>query len=699
MLRKSERWLVSIVYIDPFLFHPLDEAAKTRHSDVAIIYGVNFSMRLVAFLGLVSALSFVLPLTTLSAAMPDSLSKPTYVPAKDTISQAQDIPYPGTMQLEVDARDNVQGIFRITQIIPVAQAGRMTLLYPEWLPGNHAPRGEIEKLAALEFMANGQKIDWIRDDMDVFAFHLEVPEGVSEITAKFQFTSATTGGQGRIVMAPSMLNLRWHQVSLYPAGYYVRQIPVEASAIYPPGWRAASAMRPKARQPKTDSLNRVAYRKTDYDTLIDSPVFAGKFFQTYRLSRRVHLNVVADDAKFLKPRKSHIAKHSKLVRESEALFGSHPYDRYDFLLALTEEMGGIGIEHHRSSENAVNREYFTKWNDGPGRRNLLPHEVVHAWNGKYRRPAGMWTPDYREPMRDNLLWVYEGQTQFWGYVLGARSGLYSKQDTLDAFAAIAAGMDLRVGRKWRPLIDTTHDPIIAERKPKPWSSWQRQEDYYNEGLLIWLEADGIIRRESEGKKSLEDFARSFFKGKNGDYGVVTYELSDVIDTLNAVQPYDWAGFIQERVYETTAEAPKNGLVLGGYKLVYDATKSDFIRANDIRRKQLDLSHSIGMVVSDKGVVKAVMWDGPAFKAGLKNGLTITAVNGKAYTAELLTQAIEENRGQTNKIEIFAKNADQYSNFMVDYSGGLRYPHLKKITVEEGGTVEGGIDRLLKPKTR
>jgi predicted metalloprotease with PDZ domain len=657
-------------------------------------------MRLVAFLGLFSVLFFVSPVL---AAMPDNLSKPAYVAPEDTIPKAQDIPFPGTVRLEVDARDNVQGIFRVTQVIPVTRAGRLTLLYPEWLPGNHAPRGEIEKLAALEFTANGQKIDWVRDDIDVYAFHLDVPEGVSEITAKFQFTSATTSSQGRIVMAPSMLNLRWHQVSLYPAGYYVRQIPVEATAIYPAGWQAASAMRPLVRQPKTDDLNRVVYQKTDYDTLIDSPVFAGKNFQSHRLSRRVHLNVVADDAKFLKPTKSHIAKHSKLVREAEALFDSHPYDRYDFLLALTEEMGGIGIEHHRSSENGVNREYFTKWDDGPGRRNLLPHEIVHSWNGKYRRPAGMWTPDFREPMRDSLLWVYEGQTQFWGYVLGARSGLYSKQDTLDAFAAIAAGMDLRVGRLWRPLIDTTHDPIIAARKPKPWSSWQRQEDYYNEGLLIWLEVDGIIRRESEGEKSLEDFARSFFKGKNGDYGVVTYELPDVIAALNAVQPYDWAGFIRERVYQTTAEAPKNGLTLGGYKLVYNATKSDFISANDKRRKQLDLSHSIGMVVSDKGVVKAVMWDGPAFRAGLKNGLTITAVNGKAYTAEMLTQAIEENRGQMNKIEIFAKNDDQYSNFLVDYSGGLRYPHLEKIiadaTAGEGGQAEGGIDRLLEPKTR
>ncbi|MEP3225337.1 MAG: peptidase M61 [Parasphingorhabdus sp.] len=657
-------------------------------------------MRITVLSGLVAAAGFLLWQAAPGHAqvMPDNLSKPQYSAPKNSIPEPVDQPYPGTMELVVDARDNKQGIFKITQSIPVVKPGRMTLLYPEWLPGNHAPRGEIEKLSGLQIFAGDKKLQWVRDDVDVYAFHIDVPEGIDEIVAAFEFVSATTSTQGRIVMAPAMLNLRWHQVSLYPAGYYVRQIPVQATAIYPNGWQAATSLRATKREGSS-----FFYKTVDYDTLVDSPVFAGKFFQTYRLSRRAHLNIVADDAKYLKPTKSQIAKHSKLVREAEALFGSHPYDRYDFLLALTEEMGGIGLEHHRSSENGVNREYFTEWDKGPGRRNLLPHEIVHSWNGKYRRPVGMWTPDFRQPMRDNLLWVYEGQTQFWGYVLGARSGLYTKQDTLDAIAAIAAGMDQRVGRQWRPLIDTTHDPIVAARRPKPWSSWQRQEDYYNEGLLIWLEADGIIRRESGGKKSLENFARRFFKGKNGDYGVITYDRAAVISALNAVQPYDWVNFIAERVDQTSQEAPKNGLALGGYKLVYNATRSEFISANDKRRQHMDLSHSIGMVMSDKGIVKSVVWGGPAFQAGLKSGLTVTAVNGKAYTPDTMTQAIEENRGKTKKIEIFAKNDDQYSNFMVDYSGGLRYPHLEKIiadeTAGEDDQTEGGIDRLLKPKTK
>lgn len=658
-------------------------------------------MRFAVFVSLASAFLLISPAH--SQAMPDRLSKPTYVAPEQLIPDAQDKAYPGKMRLTVDATDNVQGVFKVTQTIPVDPAifpaepanpmrpARFTLLYPEWLPGNHAPRGEIEKVAGLEFYAGTQKLNWVRDNVDVFAFHIDVPEGTNQITAKFQFVSATAPSQGRIVMAPSMLNLRWHQVSLYPAGYYTRRIPVQATAIYPAGWRAATSLRPDEQEGSITT-----YQTVDYDTLVDSPVFAGKHFQTHKLTSRVHLNIVADDAKYLKPKKDQLAKHTKLVREAEALFGSYPYDRYDFLLALTEEMGSIGIEHHRSSENGVNREYFTGWNDGPGRRSLLPHEVTHAWNGKYRRPQAMWTPDFRTPTRDNLLWVYEGQTQFWGYVLGARSGLYSKQDTLDAYAAIAAGMDQRVGRKWRPLIDTTNDPIISARRPKPWSSWQRQEDYYNEGLLIWLEADQIIRRESGGKKSLENFARKFFGGKNGDWGVVTYDEQDVINLLNEIQPYDWAKFVKSRVHETTTTAPKNGLTLGGYRLAYTARQSPYLRANDTRRKQLDLSHSVGLIMSNKGVIKSVIWDSPAFKAGLKSALTVSAVNGKAYSAEILKQAIVDNQTRNGRIEIFAKNGDQYKNFLVDYAGGLVYPNLEKIT-GEGAIQEGGIDRLLKPK--
>ena len=631
--------------------------------------------------------------------MPADLSRPSYTPPAQTIPAARDIPFDRVMRLAVDARDTEQGIFRVAQVIPIGPdaraAGRITLLYPEWLPGNHAPRGEIEKLGGLRFLANGAPLAWTRDAVDVHAFHVALPADADEITAEFEFLSATAGNQGRVVMAPAMLNLRWHQVSLYPAGHYVRQIPVKASAIYPDGWTAATALRPD-RKAGAAATNRVDYQLTDYDTLVDSPVFAGAHFKRHPLTSRVTLNVVADQPEHLDADRDHIRKHAALVHEAEALFGSRPYDRYDFLLALTKEMGGIGIEHHRSSENGVNPAYFTDWDDGPGRRGLLPHELVHSWNGKYRRPAAMWTPDYRAPVRGQLLWVYEGQTQFWGHVLAARSGLFSQADTLDAIAFAAAGMELRRGRSWRPLIDTTLDPIISARKPKAWSSWQRQEDYYNEGLLIWLEADQIIRRESAGARSLADFARAFFGGRDGDYGVVTYDRDDVIGALNAVQPYDWAEFIAARVDRPTATAPLNGLTLGGYRLAFRDSPTRIVRSNEKRREQIDMSFGPGLVVGTRGEVKSVIWQSPAFEAGMTVGLTISAVNGKSFAPDVLRRAIAETARPDHGgfVEIHARRDDAYATFVVAYRGGLRYPVLEAVTGEPRG-----IDALLQPTTR
>ena len=407
-------------------------------------------------------------------------------------------------------------------------------------------------------------------------------------------------------MASNMLNLRWHAMSLYPAGYYARQIPVQATVKYPAGWRAATALRGAAK-----AGNVVAYEQTDYDTLVDSPVFAGRNFAQHQLSDKVRLNIVSDEPEQLISTDEQIEHHRKLVREAVHLFGGEQYDRYDFLLALTNEMGGIGLEHHRSSENGVGPEYFTEWKNGPGRRNLLPHELVHSWNGKYRRPDGMWTPDFRTPMHDNLLWVYEGQTQFWGYVLGARSGLFSKQDTLDAIASIAAGLDTRVGREWRALEDTTHDPIISARKPKGWSSWQRSEDYYNEGMLIWLEVDGILRRETKGRKSLDNFAKLFFAGRDGDYGVVPYNFDTVVATLNKVHPYGWKNLLRKRLTEKAKEAPKDGLRLGGYRLTYGSKQSAFAKAREARSKSTNLAYSIGLYLSRDGKINGLVWDGPS----------------------------------------------------------------------------------------
>ena len=321
------------------------------------------------------------------------------------------------------------------------------------------------------------------------------------------------------------------------------------------------------------------------------------------------------------------------------MFGAQHYDKYEFLLAITDTMGGIGLEHHRSSENGVKPGYFTKWNDGAGSRNLLPHEYSHSWDGKFRRGADLWTPDYRTPMRNSLLWVYEGQTQFWGYVLQARSGIVTKQDTLDAYAAIAASLDNRRAREWRPLVDTTNDPIISARRPKGWTSWQRSEDYYNEGLLIWMEVDSILRQQSGGAKSIDDFARAFFGVRDGDWGVLTYTLDDVVQTLNGIQPYDWAGFLNSRVNGVSERAPLAGFTNNGYRLVYSDQPTPYFVNNDRTRDQADLSYSLGLVTGKSGSVNSVAWGSPAFDAGLTVDSSIVAVNGESYSADRLKAAV------------------------------------------------------------
>ncbi|HET6942793.1 MAG TPA: peptidase M61, partial [Sphingomicrobium sp.] len=414
--------------------------------------------------------------------VPPANSQPSAATAKTApIPDARDVPYPGTLQLTVDATDVTRGIFRIRERVPVTGAGDLVLLYPKWIPGGHTPRGDIDKVAGFKFSANGQPLAWKRDTIDVTAFHVDVPAGITAVDVEFQYVTPTTGDQGRIVATPDLASIQWISNSLYPAGYFVRQIPVQASVIVPTGWKVATALRPSA-----ENGNRIDYPVTSYEILLDSPLITGAHYRQIPLSDSVMLDVIADSEAELAAKPEQIAAHKRLVEQALKLFGAEHYDHYNFLLTISDYLGGIGLEHHRSSEDGVDRGYFTDWENQLRARNLLPHEYVHSWNGKYRRGADLWTPDYRTPMQDSLLWVYEGQTQFWGYILGARSGMLSKEDTLGALASTAATYGYGTpGRTWRPLVDTTNDPIVANRAPQAWRSWQRSEDYYSEGLLIW----------------------------------------------------------------------------------------------------------------------------------------------------------------------------------------------------------------------
>jgi predicted metalloprotease with PDZ domain len=610
--------------------------------------------------------------------------------APPQIAAPKDTAYRGTIRLSVDATDTVRHILRVHETIPVAP-GPLLLLYPRWIPGTHAPTGRIDQLAGLTIRAGTARVEWARDAVDVYALRVTVPAGATALDLDYQIVTPTDNDQGRVVMTPDMLNIQWNAVTLYPAGYYSRQIMVSPSIVLPEGWQLGSAL-----DTVYTNAGTTTFKSVSFDTLVDSPVFAGKNFKRLELSQagatRVSLNIVADRPDLLDVKPEQLEAHRKLVEQAYRLYGARHYDHYDFLLALTDTMGGIGLEHHRSSENSTVPNYFTEWDKTADTRDLLPHEFTHSWNGKFRRPADLWTPTFNVPMRDSLLWVYEGQTQYWGFVLAARSGLLTKQQALDAMAATAAAYDNRKGREWRPLQDTTNDPILSQRRPIPWRSWQRAEDYYSEGELVWLDADTMIREMSGGKKSLDDFARAFFGGKDGTYEPVTYSFDDVTRALNAVQPHDWGKFLRAHLDKVGGDAPLGGIARGGYRLVYNDTPTDFFKAAEARRRITDLTYSLGIVIGREARITDVLWEGPAFKSGLTVGTQIVAVNGLSFDADRLKLFVKNANTAKEPIEFIVKNGERYRTIRVDYHEGLRYPHL-----ERAGTGEARLDAILTAK--
>jgi len=633
-------------------------------------------------------LSSLLSSAAFAQLVPPQNGKPEPTPKVDTIPPARDIAYPGTLQLTVDATDVTRAIFKVHEHVPVAAAGDFVMLYPKWLPGNHSPSGQINKISGFTATANGAPLKWVRDNLDVYAFHIAVPAGVSAIDIDFQYLSPTAGNQGRVVATPDLSSIEWIANSMYPAGYFVRDIPIQASVIVPAGWHVATALRPSGQ-----TGNRIDYPATSYEILMDSPLIAGAHYRAFPLSLDVTLDVIADNEQELAAKPDALEAHRRLVDQAVKAFGAQHYDHYDFLLTISDYLGGEGLEHHRSSEDGTGRGYFTEWNNQLNARNLLPHEFSHSWNGKYRRPADLWTPDYRTPMQDSLLWVYEGQTQFWGYVLGARSGMLSKQDTLDAIAATAAAYSTGTpGRAWRPLIDTTNDPIIAQRAAQPWRSWMRSEDYYSEGQLIWIDVDRIIRQQSGGKRSIDDFAKLFFGVRDRDWGELTYTLDDIVATLNRVQPYDWRGYLQRRVYDIAPQAPLEGINQGGYNLVYTAEPTPWIKSLQKNRKYMELTYSGGFTVGMDGKVGSVLWDSPAFNAGLTVGTEIVAVNGRKFDMDAIMNAIKDAANNGPAPQLLIHDGEVYRTVTLDWHGGLRYPHLEKV-----GKGPGTLDALLAPR--
>ncbi|MGH9477298.1 MAG: M61 family metallopeptidase [Terriglobales bacterium] len=609
---------------------------------------------------------------------------PMPAPQPPPLPAPQDVAYaPGTISLLADFTNTAQRLVEVHETIPVA-SGKLILLYPAWIPGNHAADNPIKAVAGLVITANGQRLAWTRNSTDAFAFYLDVPDGVTSLEVRFQFLASLTPNQGRISFDHNIIDLSWNHVVLYPAGYFSRDISFSPAIKMPGGWKYATAL-----TTASQDGDEVHFATVPLNTLVDSPLYAGVNYRRFDLSPHaddpVHLNVFGDTPQDLKATPEEIQWHKNLAGQALALFHSHHYQHYDFLLTLSDSIGGEGLEHHQSSEDGTRADYFTDWAAGVANRDLLGHEYTHSWNGKYRRPYDLWTPNYNVPMQDDLLWVYEGLTQYWGYVLTARSGLRSPLATRDLMANIAAGFAASPGRGWRTLDDTTNQEVMSHRTPVTWPSWLRGEDYYQEGLLIWLDADTTIRELSGGKKSLDDFAHLFYGMDNGSFVTNTYTLDDIVKALNEVQPYDWAQFFRTRVYELHPAVPEEGFTQGGYKLIYNDTASPWMKQAGAGRFGANYGTGIGFSVFGNGQIGQVWWGSPAFKAGLAGGMTIEAIDGKAFSEPRLRHTLLDAEQGTGPITLLVKKGDEFVTVAVDYHGGLRIPHLER--------VEGTPDRL------
>ncbi len=594
--------------------------------------------------------------------------------------------FPGVIALSVDLTDVQRRIFRVVEIIP-AGPGRLELYYPQWLPGNHAPRGPIEQLAGLRFRVNGREIAWERDPLNVYKFALTLPAGTRRVEAEFQVATPQVADQGRVVVTPNLIGLQWNQVLLYPAGFRARDIRVQATLQLPAGWKHASALRPDPQYANLGA-DRVTFVSEPLEVLIDSPLFAGRHFQQYDLTQgdgpAVALDVFAEEPADLVASGAELALHRAMVRETYAALGPPRFDRYDFLVALSNQIGGVGTEHHRSSENSLPPAYFRAGEEDVDGRDQLPHELAHSWNGKYRRPARLWTPHYNTPMQNDLLWVYEGMTQYYGMLLAARSGLWSPEFAREELALLAAVHDRRrPGREWRSLQDTTFMPIIAARRPLAWNTWQRPEDYYTEGALLWLDVDTRLREMTRGARSLDDFSRSFFAAQATEGWVSVYELPDLVRALNAVAPADWSTLLRERV-TGTRQPVAAGLERAGFALVYTDQPNKAVADIERSNRRTDLSYSLGLIVSRDNVLTEVVWGSPAFQAGLTVNTTLVAVNGRTPTPDLLKDAVSTAARGGDLVELIVRNGDRFRTVRLEYRDGLRYPHLHPIAGRPDG---------------
>ena len=581
---------------------------------------------------------------------------------------------PPTVTISVDATNSPRKIFHASLRIPTAP-GDLTLYYPKWIPGEHAPDGPVIDLAGLFFKANGQTLKWRRDTLDGFTIHVEVPQGVNEVQAELDFLSPATfeGGFSAGSSATAKLAvISWNQVLLYPKGYKSDDINYTASLKIPDGWKFGTPL-PIASQ----SGNEIHFAPASLTTLVDSPVITGEFLKIVPLAQDppTEMDVAADSAAALDAPSEVWDHYKSLVDQAQKLFGAHHYRDYHFLYTLSDHVAHFGLEHHESDDSRVDERALV---DDASRKlsaGLLPHEYVHSWNGKFRRPADLATPDYQQPMQDDLLWVYEGLTNYLGFVLTARSGLLTNELDRDDLAITAAMLDHLPGRAWRNLQDTADAAPQLYFSPQAWYSWRRGTDFYNEDTLNWLWVDVIIRQQSKGKKSIDDFCHLFHGAPSTGPALKTYTFDDVVNTLNQVVPYDWRGFWTERLTNHGPGAPLGGIDDSGWKLVYSDTPSEMINNMAGMYHFVPAAFALGLNLRDDGGISDTIEGEVAAKAGIGPGMKLVAVNGRRFSPEILRDAIKQSRTSTTTIDLLVENADYYKTYKLDYHGGEMYPHL------------------------
>ncbi|HEY9138000.1 MAG TPA: hypothetical protein VIM67_06980 [Terriglobus sp.] len=603
-------------------------------------------------------------------------SAPHASPVTRHIPAPVDKPFRGFIQLHVDATDTNHGIFSIKESIPVQSPGNMVLLYPEWENTSHSPTATAVELAGLHIQGRGQTLPWHRDPFDVHTFHVTVPAGTHTLSIQFDYLPRD-GSEIR----PTMIALAWQRMLLYPAGWYVRNLKVAASLSLPPDMQAFSALRVSSSTPTTTSGNILTFSPETLDRLVDAPVYAARHTRQVDLSTTqqsaVHLDVLADVESDLDIAPTTITQLRALVVQTQTVFGPAPFSHYETLVSTSNELHpGGGQEHREEGENNVPANFFTDYAHQLSNRDLIAHEYVHAWNGVYRQPKGLWSPTFNQPTDPSLLWVYEGQTEFWGRVLAARAGMRSSQDTLDQLAIDAALVANRPGRTWKNLADSTLDALYMPGHAPRWRDWQRREDYYPEGVLLWLDVDAHLRELSQDQVGLDDFARRFFVVHSSAAPTSTYTFDDVCATLHTLASANWAAFLTQHVQTHDTNAVMAGLERSGWRLSYRPVPTEAFLQAEADAGISDLSYSIGMQIRANGVIRAVLWDGPAFQAGLAPGAKLTKVNGQPFTTEFLLNAI--NASAHHLIHLSVQSNGETRELTLPYAGPLRYPRLERI---------------------